>query len=43
MVVLFHSGGYGQDIRVEYDVVWVVPNLIDEKIVGASAYLDFTL
>ena len=40
VVVFFHAGGYGQDVRVEYYVAWVHAHLFGEQAVGACSYLN---
>ena len=41
--MFLHSCADGEDVGVEDDVTGVKPNLVDQKVVGASADLDLSL
>ncbi len=42
IIMLFESGGYGKNIRIEDDVLRCVMQFLGEEIVGALADLDFS-
>ena len=43
VVVFFDSGGDGEDVWVEDDVLWVEADFIYEDVVGALADVDLVL
>lgn len=42
IVVLFDTGGYGQHIGVEYNIVRIEAYPVDQQTIGTFAYFDLT-